>query len=282
MRRPHRVGLTAVCGLAVACGIVFAATASRGDSGDAVPRPEPEAKEIAEGWFQQRHGFDALEAYEADLGNLTIAFGLARKWQNGRVRLLIDFNRPQVMDELMLLLLQRRGRSDDLFVYLSPKIFPPLVSRRVRRLHVGRLDLGIPSASRFVQMSDLRPFLPEELRHERLPDIEIQGHPCRVIESRPTEDGRFPFDRVEFAISKVTGVALRTRHFKAGRLTREVNIDAGDVAEFDGRWLPIRERIEVPSGETVDLRLLNIDVDPPLPNRLFSRGNLIKQKFPAF
>lgn len=276
MRCPHLACLLAIFTLSIPAP----ATAAAED--DAQPDGAPDAAALAEGWFRQHHGFDSLEAYELRGGSVHIEFGLARKWINGAVSLLLDFNKPTQIDELMLLFLQRRHRSDDLFVYLSPRLFPASVARRVRRLHVGALNLGIPAASRFVQIGDFRPFLPGELRHESAAPIEIEGEPCYVVESRPVDAGRFPFDRLELALSRRTGVALRTRHYRGDLLLREVYVSPDDVAAFDGRWLPVRQQIEVSGQPIFDLTLQNIDPDPELPDGLFTSRNLIAQRFPGF
>ena len=271
-----------LAGLLVLCGVLLAPPGAARTSEDALPGGSQSARALAESWFHQHQGFDSVEAYEAQVGSVRVEFGNARKWVDVVAKLLLDFNKPAVLDDLMLLFLQQRDRSDDLFVYLSPRLFPPTVSRRIRRLHVRRLDLGLPAAARFVQIGDFRPFLPGELRHTRSSDIEIEGEACRVIESRPVDDGRFSFDRLELALSRQTGVALRTRHYRNEQLIREVYVSPKDVAEFDGHWLPVRQQIRVPGQPSLDLTLKNVDVGPPLPDRLFSPRNQIAQKFPAF
>ncbi len=271
-----------LAGVLAVVGVLLSAPGGVPASDDAVPEGPQSARALAEGWFHQHQGFDAVEAYEARHGAVRIEFAIARKWVNGTAKVLLDFNKPEALEGLMLLFLQQRDRSDDLFVYLSPRLFPPAIARRIRRLHVGQLDLGLPAAARFVQIGDFRPFLPGELQHTRAADLEIEGELCHMVESRPVKAGRFPFDRLELAISRRTGVALRTRHYRGEQLIREVYVSPKDVAEFDGRWLPLRQQIRVPGQPALELTLKNMDVELPLPARLFSPRNLIAQKFPSF
>ncbi len=251
------------------------------DSLDGVAPPEdalvtpPDPRELGEGWFEQLQGFDALEAYEARAGRGVVQFVVARRWRDGRAQILVDVVSPRSYTKWAFLFLQNRERSDDFFVYV-----PGL--RRVLRLPAVQLEGSIMAVlGRHATLADLRPILPGELEYELRPDSEIDGEPCWTVEARPA-DRWLGFERMELAISKRTGVALRTAMHK-GSEVRRILVSPKDVRIYEGRYLPIRRRLEVtPAGVTVEVFLRNLMIDPPLPDQLFSKQSLLTQRFPKF
>ena len=252
-------------------------------SEDAVPSAVPDtatATQLAEGWFHQLHGFDALEAYDVVDGRRRVAFALARKWKGDAVKILFRFGRPRERDRLVFLLLQRRDGGDILFVHLPRKVKSGLFAREpIMRIPASRLVYG---GRRGIPIGEFRPFLPEELSHTRLPDTEVDGEPCYVVESRPTGIHPFGFDRLELALSHRTGVALRSRYFKEEKQLIEVRVSPDDVRLREGRWLPVERHIHTEDGEPTSLVLRNIRVDATLPDKLFTRHNMLVQRFPSF
>ena len=228
---------------------------------------------LAETYFQRLHGFDALESYESRRGPARTSFGVARRWSQGRARILIDIQTPRAFDKWALLLRHNFDRSDDLFAYV-----PQL--RSVRRLTALQLEAMV--IFELLPLGEFRPIVPGELAYVRLPDAEVEGHPCVVIEGRPRHVG-IPFDRVELALSPESGLALRTRYFRGETEIRRVLVSPEDVRDYEGRLLPGRRRILMPPdpGVTV-VRLLKVMSDPILPERLFTKHGLRVQRFPGF
>lgn len=242
-------------------------------SEDAVPTS---ATSVAERWFTQLYGFDAFEAYEGRTGARTVQFVVARRWKDGRVQLLVDIRKPEALRKRDFLLFQNRNRSDDLF------LFVPYSNRPVRRLTAAELRVSLPGMGWLLNVGDLRPPLPGELEHRPLADTEIEGEACWAVESHPT--GRsLGFDRMELAISKKTGVALRTRYFRGAREVRRVLVSPEDVKLFDDRYLPTRRQLlRLTDDTTGELVLRNLMIDPPFPDQLFSKQSLITQRYPSF
>ena len=242
---------------------------------------EPTASELAERWFDQLLGFDSLEAYELRSGRARIGFAVARKWTESGVEIVIYLRKPEQYDKLALLFRPIRGGPDDLFIYLTPQLFGAS-SRRVRRLPSPRLLAPVPAFGTHVPLMDFRPFFTGELTHERLPDEVIGEQACRVVESRPNGI-RLGFDRMDLALSKRSGVSLRSRYFKGEKEILRVEVSPEDVARYDDRWLPTLRRLSwAGSAETGELILRNVIVDADLPDRLFTNHALRFQRFPSF
>ncbi len=249
---------------------------------------DPGAEVIAQRWFDQLLGWDALEAYVATGGTERLGFVIARKWRDGLAKIVFKVEEPSAIDELSFLVLQNRDRSDDFFMYLTPQLFPGGAVQdatgpggRVRRLQMPGLDYEIPMTGGGFPIGELRPFLPGELHWQRLADEAVSGEACWVVLGRPARIG-FRFELLELALSQRTGVALRTRYFLRGEAIRTVQVRPADVEEREGRFLPIHRRIEGPGTRTFDLVLVNLVVEPALSDRLFTSHALRYQKFPRF
>jgi hypothetical protein len=235
---------------------------------------DPEAAALAQRWFDQLLGFDALEAYTAGSGRFHVGFAVARKWEHGLARILIKVQEPAALADLGVLILQNDDRSDDFFVYLDYLL-------KVRRLRAPKFDFPMAVGGARIPYAEFRPFLPNELSHRFKADEVIAGERCRVIESHPLGRG-FPFDRLEHALSDRTGVALRTRYFRGEREISRIDVNPADVREQLGRLLPVRRRFHVEDSRPYDLVLVNLMIDPALPDRLFTSHSLRFQKFPRF
>ena len=228
---------------------------------------------LAEAYFDQLYGFNALEAYESTRGPARAVFAVARSWTKGSAKILIDVQAPQSFSKWALLLLHNRKRSDDLFAYIP-------AWRRVQRLSAIALETQV--LFQLLSLGEFRPITPGELKYARLPDSEVEGETCQVVEGRPLHRG-LGFDRLELAISPKSGLALRTLVFKGPNVIRRIMVSPKDVREYGRRLLPVRRRIfSPPEEEVTELVLRNIIIDPALPDSFFTKHSLRKQRFPGF
>jgi hypothetical protein len=295
-RTARRRVLALATGLGLAAGALAFGTALAGpraaaahDLVESIPAPPaaggPSADELAQRWFDQLLGFDALEAYEARSGSRRLEFVVARRWQHGLVKILIDLRAPKAMSKIAFLLLQNRQRSFDVWVYLPPSLRPATSpfsgAPPVHRLPPMATEFPLPVAGFPLPIGELRPFLAGELVHRRLPDADVDGEPCYGIESRPVAAARF--EKLELCLSKRTGVSLLTTYFRDGAPIRRIRVAPADVRQYEGRWLPERRKFEMlPEQEQGELILRNLMIDPQLPDRLFTEHNLKIQRFPSF
>jgi hypothetical protein len=278
-----------LCAAAVACG---GATRPRppvlepSASGAEDVLPTADAERIVERWFEQAHGFDALEAYELEGFDQRIAFALARRWDGEGVKVLTWVVKPKVLDEVAFLILRAPGRGADVFSYATPKLYdrPVLgggpVPRTVFRVPAVGAGLGLGSATA-VAAEVTSPILPKEFLHARLGEQEVEGELCTVIESRPGVRMR-GLTRVELSISQRTAAALRTVYYRGEVEVRRVRVSPQDVRRYGSRWLPARRRVWTADGREAEIVLRNVLVDPGLPKGLFTKHTLRVQRFPSF
>src|SRR5262249_20413555 len=145
-RARARVSDVRLLGLCLALALLTPACAG-GPSAAPASAEDAAAARAAEAWFARSQGFDALEAYA--LGDASLAFAVARKWQAGQLKLLLYVVQPDHLDEVAYLLLQRPGASPDVFTYTTPQLYETgrvggVRTRTVIRVpHVGaRWGLG--------------------------------------------------------------------------------------------------------------------------------------------
>jgi hypothetical protein len=242
-------------------------------SGPGRPVEPTDAASLAEAHFKRMFGFDGLEAYESRRGPARTTFAVARRWDEGRAKILIDIHTPDSFSKWALLILHNHAGSDDMFVYVP-------ILKRVRRFAAIQMERQV--LFDVLPLGELRPIVPGELEYTRIADTEVEREPCLVVEGRPRHRG-LGFDHVELALSPTHGVALRTRYFVGKREIRRVLISPDDIRDWGGRLLPVRRRIVTPPGsEVTELILHNLLADLELPANLFSTHNLRVQRFPSF
>ncbi len=218
--------------------------------------------------------------------NQKIGFALARKWDGRRVKILSYVTEPKELDEVAYLILREPGRPAEVFSYATPKIYDrgrlgagptPRTVFRVPRFG-GGLDRGTPTS---IASEVVGPILPGDFTHIRLPDAEVEGQPCFVIESRPARRSR-AMSHLHLFISHDTGVALRTVYYRGEDRLRTVHVLPADVRQYGTHWLPARRRVETADGAEAELVLRNILTDVPLDDQLFTHHNLRIQRLPKF
>lgn len=240
-------------------GLALGSAAACGAARHPVPLSEGahdrDATRIAEDSFTQSYGFDALEAYDLVGLGPTIRFAVARKWESPQVKLLAYVVEPEELDDLAFLVFREPGQSDDVLTYATR---PVAVSAEV-----------------------VRPVFPDEFTHRRLPDQEVDGELCSVIEGRPA--GPSPrLTRIVAFVSQRTGVALRTVYYRGGTELRRVIVSAQDVRRYDSRWLPSRRTVRTADGREASLVLRNLLTDVALPDQVFTARGLRLRRFPKF
>ena len=265
----------------LACALLLVACAGLPDPETLVPPGATRigaerAGQLARSWLDRLHGFDALEAYALRKDGRRVVIAVARRWRGDDVQVLIDFILPDALDEVMVRLTHRRDGPDETLAYL-PQF------GRLLRLPSPRLSYPIPLLEAEIPIGELRPFLRGELVHEIGWEAEVEGEPCWVVVSRPVSRSRFAFDRLELALSRRTGAAVRTRYWRRSRVLQQVSASPLPVESHGGRELPghrviTSSRVEGPA----EIVLLRIERDPELPDALFEDENLVEQLFPEF
>jgi len=242
--------------------------------------PAPEA--LAQAWFDQLHGGNAIEFWTTEWAGGEIVFGVARRWQAGRPEVFVHLFAPRVYDELNFLLRERADARNELLYYRTPKLFPGgAKAARVMPTVVPDPLERLPIAEGLPAIVDIEPSRASDYSFTRLPDARVANRPCRVIEGRPRASD-LGFDLVRFSLASETGVALETAWLKAGELVRRVEVEPDAVRDYDGRFLPTRRSVERPGNSAQVFVLSTLMLDPPMPDQLFTTQNLKLGRFPSY
>jgi hypothetical protein len=242
---------------------------------------EPGAEALASAWLEQRFGGDAVEVWRTTWAAQELVYGVARRWQGAKPEVLLRVLKPHQWEELGFLMRERSERLQIVY-YRSPKIWR--AGRKAARvMAIAKPDLieRLPFVPGLPVIGTVYPSRAEDFTFTRLPDQELFGQPCRVIEGRPKQPQE-TFDSFVACLSRESGVALDTQWRRRDRLVRRVTTAPQDVKDFGGR--PVAERIvvEIPGQSNQEFRLLSLKLDVALPDQLFADSNLKTGRFPSY
>lgn len=240
------------------------------------------AAELAALATEQAFGASAVEVWKSEWHGQEITFGVARRWQSGRVEVLLHVFTPHKYEALSFLLRPRQSGMPAIEYYRSPKLFPiDPKSGRTLDIQVASPIERLPFAPGLPALSDLWPLRTSGFQLARLPDSEIDGKPCRVLEQRlRSSDGAY--DRIVTSLARDSNIALETRFLRGEKWVRRVTIASTDIDRTDSRPVARRRSVEWPGEATQVLTLERFSLDPVFPDQLFTSSNLRTGRFPSY
>ena len=261
--------------VALAALALLAASAARADD-------EATAADLAAIAATQAFGSSAIEVWQSDWQGQQLTFGVARRWQGGRVEVLLRVLVPHRYEPLAFLLRARENGSPAIEYFRSPRLFPidPTTGRTLE-IQVASPIERLPFAPGLPALADLWPPRAADFQVARLPDGEVEGRPCRVLEQRlRRRDGAY--DRIVTSLARDSNLALETRFLRGDRLVRRVTIAPTDIDRTEARPIARRRTIERPGEATQVLTLARFSLDPVFPDQLFTSSNLRAGRFPSY
>ncbi len=144
-------------------------------------------------------------------------------------------------------------------------------SRGVRRLAGSAREERLFDSD-FV-VDDFTPPREDEYEVRELPDRELDGEPCRVLEVIPRGISTGYARRVVY-VSEADRILVRAEYYSASdELVRLFELH--ERTTVDGAPFPRRATMQtVSSGTSTEIVLGEITTDEPIPARVFNRGNL--------
>jgi hypothetical protein len=177
---------------------------------------------------------------------------------------------------------ERDERRLQILYYRTPQIFS--AGRKAARvMPISKPDLieRLPFVPGLPVIGTVYPSRAEDFTFTRLPDQEVFGQRCRVVEGRPKQPQE-TFDSVVALLSRESGVALDTQWRRRDRLVRRVTTAPQDVRDFGDRFVPERIVVEIPGQSNQEFRLVSLKLDVALPDQLFADSNLKTGRFPSY
>jgi hypothetical protein len=244
---------------------------------------EPTAAELAARAAERAFGANAIEVWKSEWQDSELTFGVARRWRNGELAVLLHVLTPHKYDELGFLFRARASGLPAIEYFRSPKLFGvDQRSGRTLDIQVASPIERLPFAPGLPALADLWPPRASDFQVTRLADAQVDGKPCRVFEQRlRRSDGAY--DRIVTSLSRDSNLALDTQYLRGKRLVRRVTVASTDVDRSDAERPVVRRRsIERPGEATQVLTLERFSPDPVFPDQLFTSSNLRTGRFPSY
>jgi len=176
----------------------------------------------------------------------------------------------------------REGSLPSIVYYRSAKMFgADPKSDRVLDVQVASPIERLPFAPGLPALAELWPVRASDYQLARLPDQDVAGKGCRALELRlRRSDG--DYDRVVTLLARDSSLALQTEYLLGNRLVRRVTVSPSDIDRSAERPVVRRRTITRPGDGDQVLTLENFNLDPVLPDQLFTSSNLRTGRFPSY
>jgi len=180
-------------------------------------------------------------------------------------RTMIRYMAPADLRRTGYLVINKRDLPNDQFIYLKSM-------RRVRRINLrGETIVGTDFS-----VEDLVPRELDDADYLRIPDANVSGTPCYVVEARPKPEVKSEYSKFWLYVERVHYVPLRIRYWdRADVEIKELRAPIESIREVDGIWVPILATMrhlleESQTSLSVDLLVPN----PDLADKFFSQREL--------
>lgn len=267
----HKINLMAVCLLSAALnGAGYAATATAADS-SAIPDPEVRAcvdRALPRHAVRQKVALQVAEAtatMRESSGTL-----LWKRFDDGLAKVMFRIEDSPQYQGVAVLLIERKAGEPEVYMY-SPEL------RRDRRITSAALAGPLLGTDFSYEDFALVQHLGATGEMQRLADGDVDGQPAFVVETRPDEESS-SYSRVLTFIDKTWCLPLLTQFFAHnGSLYKELVVDRAEVRQQERLWVPMRSTMHDHKrhSRTV-LSISNIEIDPELPDDLFTPAALRK------
>jgi hypothetical protein len=262
--------------LALACSLPWLAGSARADD------DEPNAPQLAINIIQTAFAGDVSEIWRSDWGGTELQIGVARHWEANKPKVRIQVLAPHKYDTLAYLIQTRPQGGPGFIYYRSSKLFPPgSQSDRATDLEVASPIERLPFVPAMPATMELWPMRLSDYGLKRLPDSEMNGKPCRVLEWKlRRSDG--DYDRIVTTVAHDSNIAFDTQYLRGNHLVRRVTVLPTDIDHTGSRPVIRRRTIERPGDPPQVFTLESFSLDPVFPDEFFTSSNLRTGRFPSY
>ena len=258
--------------LAFACIPILLALAAAADEppvakGEA---SEPEAHALLDRSFRNLYGGDFIQKIEMTSrgrgSSVRRELQIVRKESEPPGRAMVRFLSPPEERGTSMLVIERQGRTDDVFVYL------PALARTRRISTTQRFDSFFGTNFTY---EDLEPKEAKDFHVRAEGTLAIDGIRCTKLHVTPREGVESRYDHTLTCIEPERAVALWTEYYRGGRLLKRLEADPAKIQPFDDRHIPtLLLMTDDGSDFTTAIVTETHESRDTIPERLFSMTNL--------
>ncbi|MBO8449881.1 MAG: outer membrane lipoprotein-sorting protein [Spirochaetes bacterium] len=190
--------------------------------------------------------------------------------KNGLNSVVMIFRSPASVKNTRFLQIENEGRADDKWIYL-----PAL--RNTRRIAASEGDKSFMGTD--ATYDDMSSREVDDDRHELLEEKSINGFACYVVRSEPVDPDSSQYQYRVSYIDKATMVPVFVQMYdKQGGLVKELTVER--LQNVNGYDTPVETLLEnVQTGHATRMVITNIEVDKPVPDKVFTQNFLNTGRF---
>ena len=180
-------------------------------------------------------------------------------------RTVVRYLEPADYRKTGYLVINKRDQPNDQFIYLASM-------RRVRRINLRNETV----AGTDLSIEDLIPRELDDADYVRIPDHEVDGRSCFVVEASPKAEMESVYTRFWLYIEKEHYVPIRVRYWDRKDVeVKELRAPHAWIREIEGIWIPTHVTVRHLLEETQTRLVVDLLVpNPELPDRFFSERQL--------
>jgi hypothetical protein len=196
---------------------------------------------------------------------------MAKRFESGLGRVLVRVEEPADVRGTAFLLIQNQGGRSDMYVYLPElKKVRRITSRTLQEKFLGS-DFAYEDLERLLSAS-------RQPDAKLAADAERDGRKLWTVEATPAADAGSGYTRIVSSVDQETCVPLEIAFYEKGEAPAKLlSVDPARVTQEGAVHVPRLVRMrDVEGGTESRLETLAVELDPELPDVIFSRGALDK------
>jgi hypothetical protein len=193
-------------------------------------------------------------------------------WQlfdDGLAKVLLRFSHPLDMRGAGVLMIEKKERRPDTFMYLPELKSVRRVSSSAASSSLFGTDFSYEDFERLVGMS-------ADAAKERGEDTTVSGRAAYVVNAQVDPTSGSTYERVVTAVDMETCVPLRTEFYEPGdALRKRLTADVAQIEQKGALWVPMQLTMRDLRDETqTDMVVEHIDVEAKIHRKMFSAREL--------
>jgi hypothetical protein len=190
-------------------------------------------------------------------------------FDDGLSKVLLRFSHPLDMRGAGVLMIEKKERRPDTFMYLPELKSVRRVSSSAASSSLFGTDFSYEDFERLVGMS-------ADAAKERGDDTEVEGRAAYVVSAKVDPDSGSAYEHIVTAVDKQTCVPLRTEFYEPGdALRKRLTADAAKIKQEGALFVPMQLTMHDLRDETqTDIVVEHIDAEAKIHRKMFSAREL--------